>query len=251
MSTEGKSAWGALRLAAGIALTILGALLMVGSIPAALAATGIQASVGRSGVVAQPLGVLRAAPGDVAVIVDGVSARLVTPAPPEWMRGALALMGTDADSLAARVGDVALVATPAAESVFLAVAPVEEVNDYLDGTPYSVAVMQQGEWPVVSVPGTGAPAAPEAQSWWLSASSGGAPELPAEVLDGQTLVLMRPDASPAPEASLRLEYRVPGASAALQSSAWIAVGASVGGLMIVLLGGALIVGRRDTSGAPA
>lgn len=251
MSTEGISTWGAVRLAIGIALTIVGTLLIVLSIPAALAATGIQASVGRTGVVSQPLGVLSAAPGDVAVVVDGVSARLVTPAPPDSLRGVLALMGTDADALAGEVGDVALVATPAADSAFLGVAPIEDVNDYLDGTPYSVAVLEDGEWPVVSVPGSGSPESPEGQPWWLGAASGTAPELPAEVLDGQTLVLMRPDASSDPEASLRLEYRVTGATAALQSAALTAAGGSLGGLLLVLLGGALIVGRRDSSGAPA
>ena len=251
MSAEGISTWGAIRLAVGIALTVLGTLLIAASIPAALAATGIQSSVGRTGVVSQPLGLLSAAPGDAAVVVDGVSARLVTPTPPEWLRGALALVGTDADALATEVGDVALVATPAAESAFLAVAPVEDVNDYLDGTPYSVAVMKDGEWPVVSVPGTGVPALPGDQPWWLSSSSGSAPELPAEVLDGQTLVLMRLDASPTPEASLRLEYRVPGASTALQGTALAAAGGSLGGLLLVLLGGALIVGRRAASGAQA
>jgi hypothetical protein len=62
---------------------------------------------------------------------------------------------------------------------------------------------------------------------------------------------MRLDASPTPEASLRLEYRVPGASTALQGTALAAAGGSLGGLLLVLLGGALIVGRRAASGAQA
>ena len=58
------------------------------------------------------------------------------------------------------------------------------------------------------------------------------------------IVLMRADAAQAPEAALRLEYRLPGAGTALQSAAVTAAAASVGGLLLVLLGGWMIVGRR-------
>lgn len=245
------SAWGAIRIAAGIVITVLGTVLLIGAIPSALAAAGIQASVGRSGVVSQPLGELRAAPDDIAVVVDGVSARLVTPSPPAWLSALLALAGTDASTLATDLGEVTLIASPARDTVFLGVGAVEDVNDYLDGSPYSVAVRQSGEWPTVSVPGTGVPALPESQPWWRASSTGPAPELPAAALDGQTLVLMRPDASAAPAASLRLQYRVPGADRALQSTALMAAGSAVGGVLLVLLGGWLIVGRRRPTEADA
>lgn len=245
------TAWGAVRLAVGIAVTVLGTLLLLSALPAALAAGGIQASVGRTGVVSQPLGDLRAAPGDIAVVVDGVSARLVTPTAPTWVDDVLALAGTDTAALATELGEVTLIASPASDTAFLGVANVEDVNDYLDGTPYSVAVRQADGWPTVSVPGTGTPTRPEDQPWWRASSAGPAPELAAESLDGQTLVLMRPDASADPAASLRLQYRVPGADAALQSAALTAAGAALGGLLLILLGGWLIVGRRRPTGTPA
>lgn len=245
------SAWGAIRIAAGILVTVLGTALLIGAIPAAVAAVGIQATVGRSGVVSQPLGELRAAPDDVAVVVDGVSARLVTPATPTWLGDLLALAGTDAATLATDLGEVTLIASSASDTAFLGVGAVEDVNDYLDGSPYSVAVRESGEWPTVSVPGTGVPALPEGQPWWRASSAGPAPELPAAALDGQTLVLMRQDASAAPAASLRLQYRVPGADRALQSSALMAAGSAVGGVLLVLLGGWLIVGRRRLTEAHA
>jgi hypothetical protein len=262
------STWGAIRLSLGILLAVLGTLLLVTAVPSALAAAGIRSTVGTTGVVTQSVGTLRAAPSDVAVIVDGVSARLVAPSPPEWVTGALALVGTDSSSLAEDLGDVVLVASPMSESAFMGIAPVEAVNDYLDGTPYSVAVSEAGEpdrggladppgqpdrggladppgqWSSVSVPGQGAPPPPAGQQLWLAAAEGPAPELPADSLEGVTLVLMRPDAAPGPEASLRLEYRVPGAPTALESAAVGAVGGSVGGLLLILLGGALVVGRR-------
>ena len=239
------SAWGAIRLALGIALVTLGTLLMIAAVPAAIGAATIEASVGRSGVVTQPLGNLRAAPTDHAVVVDGVSARLVAPETPEWMAGTLALAGTDMNSLASELGTVLLVATPAGGDAFIGVAPVEAVNDYLDGTPYSVAVKGAGDWPTVSVPGSGVPAVPQTQTFWVNSASGTAPELPAEALEGLTLVLMRADATPAPDAALRLEYRLPGADTALQGAAIVAAAAGIGGLLRVLLGGWLVVGRRS------
>lgn len=238
------STWGAIRLSLGIIGAVAGTLAILAAVPAAVAAAGIQASVGRSGIVTEPLGTLRAAPTDAAVIVDDVSVRLVTPEPPEWVVGALALAGTDAATVADDIGEVVLIATPASGSVFLGVAPVDTVNDYLDGTPYSVAVRQDDKWPTVSVPGEGRPSSPEQQAWWSAAQSGSSPQLPAETLDGLTLVLMRPGADLGPEAALRLEYRVPGADRALQSAAITAAAASVGGLMLILLSGWLVVGKR-------
>jgi hypothetical protein len=138
-----------------------------------------------------------------------------------------------------------LVATPAGGDAFIGVAPVEAVNDYLDGTPYSVAVKGAGDWPTVSVPGSGVPAVPQTQTFWVNSASGTAPELPAEALEGLTLVLMRADAAPAPDAALRLEYRLPGADTALQGAAIVAAAAGIGGLLLVLLGGWLVVGRRS------
>jgi len=239
------SAWSAVRIAAGIVSVTLGTLLLIVGVPAAITAATIETSVGKTGIVTRPLGDLRAAPSDVAVVVDGVTARLETPEPPEWVAGALALADADLPALATEFGEVVLVATPASGDAFLGVAPVDAVNDYLDGTPYTVAVRAAGEWQSVSVPGEGAPTAlPQDADVWVAAQSGPAPSIPADALSGLTLVLMRADASPGPEAALRLEYRLPGAGTALQSAAVTAAAASVGGLMLVLLGGWLIVGRR-------
>lgn len=242
----------AVRLSAGVFAACLGGLLMFASVPAVISATAIFASVGRSGVVSQPLGSLVAAEGDRAVVVDGVSARLVTPPLPEWVPGVLALAGTDAQTLGDNVGDVALVAAlPTDTPGFLGVAPADAVNDYLDDVPYSVAVRPagaqasvEGPWPTVSVPGTRSPEAPEQASLWAASATGTSPELPGTDLTGSTLVLMHVDAQPAPQAQMRLEYRVPGADRALEGSAVAAAAMSIGGLALVLLGGWAVVGRR-------
>lgn len=240
--------WSAIRLSLGIVLVVGGSLLLVASIPAAVIAAGIESSVGRSGVVTSSMGTLRAADGDRAVVVDQVSASLVAPAVPPWAQDLLDAAGSSAQEIAQDVGEVVLVATPRdGTDIFVGTAPVDAVNDYLDGSAYSVAVRPTpGEdfWPTVSVPGDQVPGRAQDQMLWTASAYGAAPELLGTDLDGETLVLMRTDAGPGPQAALRLEYRVPEAPRALHSTAIVAAAASTGGVALVLLGGALVVGRR-------
>ncbi|MGA1668041.1 MAG: hypothetical protein ACO4AK_05505 [Candidatus Nanopelagicales bacterium] len=244
--------WGAVRLAIGVILTCLGTAALALSVPAALSAATIEASVGRTGVVTKQWGTLSAASGDRAVVVDGVTAALVAPQTPEWVNDALVLLSTDSQQVAEQVGDVVLVATMSTDAPgFLGVAPVDSVNEYLDGSAYSVAVLstQNGEvtWPTVSVPGSVDPAAPEGEAFWLASATGTAPELAGAALEGNTLVLMRADAEGDPAAALRLEYRVAGADRALESAAVSAAGLSLGGLSLILLGGWMVVGRKRSA----
>jgi hypothetical protein len=246
------STWSAIRLAAGIAVTLVGSLLLVASLPAAIAAGAIQSSVGRSGVVAEPLGTLRAADGDRAVLVDEVNARLVIPPLHPWLEQGLAAVSTSPDALSEDLGTLVLIALPETDvDTFIGVSGVDSVNDYLVGTPYSVAVREGNEWPTISVPGDARPVAPNDVDIWTASASGLAPELPAEALDGTTLVLMRTDAEPGAGAALRLEYRVPGADIALQAAAVSAAGAALGGLLLILLGAWLVVGRRPGHESPS
>jgi hypothetical protein len=243
------SSWGALRLSFGIIAACLGALLIALAVASTLSAAVIESTVGKSGVVTRPLGTLAAAQGDRAVVVDGVTARIVPSEVPEWADGLLALAGTDSRGVIEQIGDVALVAaTPADEVAFLGVAPVDSINAYLDGTAYSVAVQPDiagdGTWPTVSVPGDALPQPPESQALWSASASGTRPEVPGDELVGDSLVLMYADASPDPAAALRLEYRVAGADRALQATALSAALLSLGGLALVLLGGWAVVGRR-------
>lgn len=252
------SAWAVVRVVLGAVMVTLGTIALLASIPAAVAATAIQETVGRQGVVSQPIGTLAAAPGDIAVIADGVSARLVPPAAPEWITGVLALAGTDTAALTDDLGEFLLVATPTSdEGIFVGVGPVEAVNDYLDGAPYSVAVRDAGAWPTISVPGAARVTPPAEAEWWSASATGAPAEIPAADLDGQTLVLMRPDAGAGPQAELRLDYRVAQAPTALRTSALTAAAAALGGLLLVILGAWVIVGLSRSSrpgrhaGAPA
>lgn len=242
------STWGAIRVSLGVMAVCLGAILVMAAVPAAITASAINASVGRSGVVAQSLGTLQAATGDRAVVIDDVSAALVAPEAPELIDEWLAAVGTDVQELAEQAGTVVLIATMSTDAPgFLGVAPVDAVNTYLDGAPYSVAVPPTGDvavWPTVSVPGTATPGVPEREGLWTEQASGTAPEIPGSALDSGTVVLMRSDGAPDPKATLRLEYRVPGADIALQSAAISAAAASLGGVALIALGAFLIVGLR-------
>jgi hypothetical protein len=92
--------WGAIRLSAGVIVTCLGSVVLLLSIPAAISAATIEASLGRTGVVAQPLGTLAAAPGDRAIVVDDVTVRLLAPDVPPWATMLLDLAGTDTQDIA-------------------------------------------------------------------------------------------------------------------------------------------------------
>lgn len=245
------TAWAAVRLSAGTVVTVVGTLILVAAISAAIAAGVIESSVGKSGVVEQPLGSLRAAEGDRAVLVDEVSARLVLPPLHPMIDRGLDAMGTSASELAEEIGSTVVVFTPSADtSAFVGVGNVDDVNDYLSGVAYSVAVSRDGEWPTVSVPGNAIPGPPESAGIWSASAIGLNPELAAEDFAGRTLVLMRADASPDVEVAMRLEYRVPGADLALQSSAVSAAAASIGGLLLILLGAFLVVGHRSAPAVP-
>lgn len=241
----------AIRVSTGIIAVCLGTVLMILAIPAALAAGTIEGTVGRSGVVTQPLGTLAAAEGDRAVVVDDVRARIVIGDVPSLLDGALSLAGTDMQGLAEQVGSVRLLAQMSSDDEgFIGMGSVDAVNDYLAGAPYSVAVQPavptSDPWPTVSVPGDLVPPAPASESVWTASASGTSMALDAQALDGGTLVLMRADAAAGPVATLRLEYRVSGASTALQSTAVTAAALVLGGLGLIALGGWLVVGRRRT-----
>ena len=234
-----------LRLASGIVVAIAGSVLIAVALGLTGAAAFMEATVGRAGVVTQPLGTISAPSTDVAVLVDGVSARLQPPEPPDAVTGLLALADTDVASIAAQIGEFTLVVKSTGDSsVFLGVAPVDSVNAYLQGTPYAVAVRDGQVWSTVSVPGSATPVLPEAVDLWSASSVGNPAELAAADLTGETLIIMNPDGTPGVEANLTLEYRVPGADRVIEITAVTAAGASVGGLMLVLGGAWLVVGRR-------
>jgi len=238
--------WSRARIALGIAVVMAASTSILVSLIAAGAAAGLHAVVGQSGVLGQDLGVLAADPPGVAVLVDGVEASISADGVPGSAADALALAGTSTDDLVAAYGDFVLLATPTEQGdVFLGIADPGAVDGYLVGAPYAVAERgPDGMWRSVDVPGQATPSPPGTAVPWTAASTGRPAMLDANGLTGRTLVLMRPDASPGVSADLRLEYRVPQAPRALQSLAIVAGACGVGGLLLLLLGCWLVVGRR-------
>lgn len=240
------TAWSRLRIALGIVTLVVATLSIVIGLVAAAAAIGVHTLVGRSGVLAQDLGVIEAPEPSVAVLVDGVEARVSAEGVPRTVEELLVLAGTDTDAVVTTYGTFVLLATPTGEGdAFMGIAAPGDVDAYLDGAAYAVAERSDdGAWRTLDVPGDATPGAPGTSMTWTGASSGRPAMLDANGLAGRTLVVMRPDASPGVSADLRLEYRVPDAPRALRASAVTAAGACVGGLLLVLLGAWLVVGPR-------
>lgn len=241
------TAWRVIRVTLGVILAVLGTVAIIASLVAASTAVGVVSVVGRTGVLTAPLGALASAPSDVAVVVDGVSARLEPADIPPELADALAQGGLSPAEAFDLVGDLVLIATPPADrELFLGTAPVESVDEYLFGYPYSVAERQGQTWTSVSVPGEGQPAPPTGQTWWEATATGSPAVLPATGLRGSTFAVMNADGSPGVEAVLRLEYRAPRVESVLQGAAITAAATGLGGLLLVLGSAALIVGRRRT-----
>lgn len=234
-----------LRITSGAVALTVGTITILTGICAAGVVAGIDSLVGRTGVVSQDMGSVVGGPADVAIVVDGVQADINPGRLPSAVTDGMALLGISAQEELRARGSFVLLATPPGEGeAFLALGSPAAVDDYLFGYPYAVAELAgDRSWREISVPGEGRPKQP-AEVGWVTSAQGRPAELPAAQLSGQTLVIMRPDASPPAGSVIRLEYRVPEAPVALRSAAIVAASSTVGGLLLVLLGAWLVVGRK-------
>lgn len=236
---------GGVRIAGGVIALLAGTACLGAAVVSAGSVAAIDSLVGRSGVVTRDMGTVSGSPADVAVVVDGVEARITADGVPPGLPELLSLAGTSPQQLIDQRGSFVLLATPTADGdAFLGTGSPGAIDDYLFGHPYAVAELAGGTWTTVSVPGEGSPGLPETAGAWGAQARGRPAELPASSLAGQTLVVMSPDARPGVSTDLRLEYRVPDAPSALRSAAVTAAAAGIGGLLLVLLGAWLVVGRR-------
>lgn len=238
------SAWTIIRVALGVILACAGTAAMALAVPAALASFSIVEVVGRSGIVAQPVGDLTSAAQDTAIVLDGVSARLDAGDLPPAVTDGLAQAGLAPTELLDVVGDFVLLVVPATDQeVFVGTGESSAIDDYLFGFPYTVSERDASGWSGVSVPGEGTPPPPGSESLWLASAAGTPAQLPGADLAGSTLVVMNTDGSPGVSASLRLEYRAPEARPIVEGATVTAIAGSLGGLLLILGGAALIVGR--------
>jgi hypothetical protein len=118
--------------------------------------------------------------------------------------------------------------------VFLGAAGTAAVDAYLKGTPYSVAVREDGGWSVREVPGVALPPLPRDQDFWLTDDVGrrASVEVPAE--RPLTLVLMHPSAIPSGPLSLTIDFTVPGV---VTWVVWLLAAAAV----LIIAGAVLLV----------
>lgn len=237
-------AWTIVRVALGVLLACAGTLAMAIAVPAAVASFSIVEVVGRSGIVAQPVGELASAAQDTAIVLDGVSARLEAGDLPPTVSDGLAQAGLAPTELLDVVGDFVLIVVPETDGeIFVGTGDSSAIDDYLFGFPYTVTERDAAGWSGISVPGDGTPPPPGSETLWLASAAGSPAQLPGADLAGSTLVVMNADGSPGVSASLRLEYRAPEARPIVQGATVTAIAGSLGGLLLILGGAALIVGR--------
>lgn len=242
------------RVIAVAALALGTAILLLALLAAGLVAS-LVSIVGSTGVVSQDFGDLQSGPDDVAVIADDVRADVVPTGIPSVVEAALGAFGAGPSQLVRRYGEFFLIGSSATSTQgFLGTGAAPDVDEYLFGHPYAVAVLDSGRWQLRAVPGKGQPGPPDTAVAWSAQATGSPAELPATHLSGQTLVVMNADGSAGVTQSLRLEYRAPHARAAITGAAALAVLCAGLGLALVLIGMSVLVPKdpaRPTNEAQA
>lgn len=122
--------------------------------------------------------------------------------------------------------------------LFLGVGPSSQVNAYLNGVSYErVTDVNFGNFHLdtTRVNGTGQPAAPGDQSFWVASASGANPQLNWKVSNGDyRVVVMNADGSP----GVALQAR---AGLKIKNLFGIGIGAVIGGALLALLGLGLLI----------
>jgi hypothetical protein len=152
------------------------------------------------------------------------------------------------------IGDVRLeVAPQSGESVFVGIAPTDEVSRYLSGVAHT-SVSDVDSWPFEAsyderaVAGDRRPAAPGKQTIWAASVQGaGTQTLDWDVEDGDwSVVVMNADGSRGVEAEVEAGAKVP----FLTEIGWTAAG--TGAVLLIAAAGLLVLGirrPRNRSGA--
>lgn len=112
--------------------------------------------------------------------------------------------------------------------LFLGAAATPDVDSYLRGTPYSVAVRVGDEWQTRQVPGSGTAAPAREQAFWLAAAVGREPAIQVPDQRPLTLVVTHPAGLPTGPFALRFGFTVPDAPT------WILVMAAVAAVLLIV-----------------
>ncbi len=128
------------------------------------------------------------------------------------------------------------------DTLFIGAGATADVDAYLKGAPYTVAIRNGSGWTTRDVPGGASAALPRQQGFWLDDSVGRHPDIQVPDLRPLTVVVMHPSGLSSGPVTLGIEFRVP------DSATWI-VGFAIAAVLLLALGVLLLVvamrgGRR-------
>lgn len=204
-----------------IALGLIAAVLILIAGACGAAAAWAYTTFRDGGAISTDLGSITPQPGATAILMD--VDRFSTEVP--------YIGGLGRSELGVRSLDPAERATP----LFLGAGATPDVDGYLSGTAYAVAVNEGSTWTVRAVPGAGIPASPTEQGLWLAQAVGQPAAISVPGSRPLTLVVMHPDASEIGPVQLSVDFRV---ATALTWALWLAVAAGIlliAGIVLLVL----------------
>lgn len=203
-----------------VLLGILAALLLVAGGALGAAAVWAYGTLGPDGVMRFDAGTISPGPQDHATIVD--IDRFSATVPYIGELGTITLSISSGER-----GDPA-------DTLFLGAAATTDVDAYLKGTAYAVALKDGDEWTTRAVPGEATPALPREQTFWIAQGVGAQPAIPVPPDRPLTLVMMHPSTVPTGPVTLSILFTVP------QASNWV-LGMAIAAGVLVLLAVLLVV----------
>ncbi len=115
------------------------------------------------------------------------------------------------------------------ETLFLGAAPTDQVDAFVKGTPYAVAIRAGSGWTTREVPGVGDPKLPRTQSFWTAQAVGAQPSIIVPEQRPLTLVIMHPSAIPSGPVTLSIDFTVQ------RAAQWI-TGLAIASAILLVLG---------------
>lgn len=98
------------------------------------------------------------------------------------------------------------------DTLFIGAGPTPDVDAYLKGTPYSVAIREGDSWVTRQVPGVSPAAPPRQQDLWLTNAVGSPAAIAIPDERPITLVVMHPAGLPSGPVTLSIDFTVPDAA---------------------------------------
>ncbi len=120
------------------------------------------------------------------------------------------------------------------DTLFIGAGPTADVDAYLKGSTYTVAIRQGDEWTTREVPGVTSAPLPGEQGFWLADDVGPRPSVAVPDQRPVTVVLMHPAGLPSGPLVVGIDFTVPDAGSWVR---WLAIACAV----LLLLGLVLLI----------